>query len=71
MTSIKEIKKNLKDQGTKTNIYFFQKPNKFANALEFTCYNAQAWRLGTCTYELYNILMSNFSVMFKIGRAHV
>lgn len=39
---------------------------KFAKVLEFTCYNAQAWRLGTRTYELYNILMSNFPALFSL-----
>lgn len=46
-------------------IFSFNLPNENNKIYEFTCYNTQAWRLGTCTNELYNILMSNFPTSFK------
>lgn len=46
-------------------IFSFKLPYENNKIYEFTCYNTQAWRLGTCTNELYNILMSNFPTSFK------
>lgn len=39
--------------------------HKCRRTLGFTCYNAQAWRLSACTYELYNIFMPNLPASSK------
>lgn len=58
-------KKQIFDMIKHVIIFSFELPNENHKIYEFTCYNTQAWRLGTCTNELYNILMSNFPTSFK------
>lgn len=60
-----DIRKKKFDMIKHVIIFSFELPNENHKIYEFTCYNTHAWRLGTCTNELYNILMSNFPTKFQ------
>lgn len=61
MSSQKNIKLRFRNEDS--SIYRTRKIWKVLRVC--TCHDAQAWRSGTCTYELHNILVPNFPARAK------